>query len=36
MSAEDFTNMMFDKIDVNGDGEGQRSNLKTTATLLIR
>lgn len=23
MSAEDFTNMVFDKIDINGDGEGQ-------------
>lgn len=31
MSAEDFANMVFDKIDINGDGKTQKLSLLTTA-----
>lgn len=31
MSAEDFANMVFDKIDINGDGKTQKLNHLTTA-----
>lgn len=36
MSAEDFSNMVFDKIDINGDGETQGQHLQSDWQLFTK